>query len=286
MSATLAYGQWPGSGSPVVALHGITASHLNFVGVAERLAGRAPLVAFDLRGRGDSEKSGPYGMAQHADDVAATMIGLGLERCLVVGHSMGGFVAVALAAAYPSLASRVLLIDGGLPLAVPPGVDPATLLDVVLAPQLARLRMTFESRAAYHDYWRAMSVFPPGTWSPWVERYLDYDLDPSLRSKVSEAAVRADFLDTANAGTLRSRLAEVTVPVLMLRAEEGFFPGQSPLYPDDLVAREGAAVADFTQRLVPGSTHYTIALADPHATAVADAIVAFRSFGGQDPTPR
>ena len=52
----LAFGYWPGRGSPVIAIHGLTASYLSYIGVAERLRGRRPLFAMDLRGRGDSEK--------------------------------------------------------------------------------------------------------------------------------------------------------------------------------------------------------------------------------------
>ena len=80
----LAFGYWPGRGAPVVALHGLTASHVNFIGIAERLAGRCALFGLDLRGRGDSEKpEGPYGLLQHARDVAAAMraMGLGPKRC-------------------------------------------------------------------------------------------------------------------------------------------------------------------------------------------------------------
>jgi len=85
----LAFGYWPGRGLPVVALHGLTASYVNFIGVAERLAGRRPLLALDLRGRGDSQKPvGPYGMAQHARDVAAAMralhLGVRVERMLLL----------------------------------------------------------------------------------------------------------------------------------------------------------------------------------------------------------
>src|SRR5882762_544842 len=70
----LNFGYWPGRGSPIVALHGLTASYINFIGIAERLAGRRSLFALDLRGRGDSDKpDGPYGLAQHARDVAAAM---------------------------------------------------------------------------------------------------------------------------------------------------------------------------------------------------------------------
>src|SRR5208282_5111277 len=110
----LAFGYWPGRGAPVVALHGLTASHMNFVGIAERLAGRYALFALDLRGRGDSDKpTGPYGFVQHARDVAAAMRAMGLGASIITGHSMGAFVATALAAQEPSLVSGLVLIDGG-----------------------------------------------------------------------------------------------------------------------------------------------------------------------------
>ncbi|MBV9368531.1 MAG: alpha/beta fold hydrolase [Frankiales bacterium] len=274
---TMAFGYWPGTGAPVVGLHGITASYVNFVGVAAELAGRRPLLALDLRGRGDTDKpaSGPFGMAQHAEDVAAAMRGFGLGRSVVVGHSMGAYVAVALAAAHPDLVSALVLVDGGLPLQAPPGIAPEQMLDIALAPQMARLQATFPTVEAYLDYWRAMPPFEGGRWNEWVEDYLRYDLGgtaPSYQPKASEAAVRGDFLDSLDADVLRARLASLRMPVLLLRAAEGFNPGQPPLLPDDLVAREGGLVADLTERVVPDTTHYTIALGRDGARVVADAI--------------
>src|SRR4030095_664027 len=88
----LAFGYWPGRGQPVIAIHGLTASYVSYIGVAERLRGRRPLFAMDLRGRGNSEKpAGPYGMAQHARDVASAMKTLECGPCVIVGHSMGAF---------------------------------------------------------------------------------------------------------------------------------------------------------------------------------------------------
>ena len=79
---------------------------MNFVGIAERLAGRCALFALDLRGRGDSDKpDAPYGFTEHARDVAAAMRAMGLGPSIVVGHSMGAFVATALAAQDPGLVS-------------------------------------------------------------------------------------------------------------------------------------------------------------------------------------
>ena len=268
---------WPGEGATVVGLHGITASYLNFLGVAEMLKGRRPLLAFDLRGRGDTDKpaEGPFGMVQHAADVAAAMRELGMGRSLVVGHSMGAFVAVALAAEHPELVSGLVLVDGGLPLEPPPGIPPEQLLDVALAAQMARLRTTYESVDSYLDYWRALPVFAGGLWNDWVERYLRYDLGgepPRMRPKASEAAVRGDFADTLSLDRMRDRLRRIEVPTLLVRATEGFEPGSPPLLPDELVAREGQLVGDLTDRVV-AATHYSIALAPEGAQVIADAIV-------------
>src|SRR3954453_6125181 len=275
---TMSWGHWPGWGPTVVGLHGVTASYANFVGVADRLRGRRPLLALDLRGRGDTDKpdAGPFGMAQHAHDVAAAMHGWGLQDAVVVGHSMGAFVGVALAAEHPDLVRGLVLFDGGLPLQAPAGVEPADLLDVALAPQMARLRATFPSVEAYLDFWRALPPFEGARWNDWVEAYLRYDLggvEPELRPKASEAAVRGDFLDTLDAEKMRARLRALSVPTLLLRATEGFNPGTPPLLPDELVAREGALIPDLTHRVIDDTTHYTIALGEHGAQIVADAVI-------------
>ena len=273
----LAWGMWPGRGASVIGLHGVTASYVNFVGIAEHLDGRRPLLAFDLRGRGDSDKpDGPYGMSQHAHDVAAAMEAFGLGARVIVGHSMGAYVAVALAAEHPALVSSLVLVDGGLPLELPSGIDPDRALDAVLAPQMARLRTRYESFEAYLDFWRSLPVFAGGRWNHHVEAYLRYDLGgqaPNLQPKASEAAVRADFSDTIASDAIRERLSAVKVPVRLLLASEGFTPGDPPLLPEALVDREASAIADLTRTVVPGTTHYTIALGPEGARVVADAIV-------------
>jgi len=275
----LAWGMWPGIGAPVVALHGVTASYMNFVGVADQLRGRRPLLALDLRGRGDSDKpepsaeetgsAAPYGMSQHARDVAAAMRAFELGPSIVVGHSMGAFVAVALAVEHPEMVAGTVLVDGGLPLDPLPGIEPADLLDVVLAPQMARLRATYASEGEYFDYWRALPTFDGGRWNSYVEQYLRYDLGADGRPKASEAAVRADFADTLADDVLRKRVAAMTAPRRLLLAEEGFLPGSPPLLPDELIEREDAGPAT----RVPNTTHYTIALGAEGAAVVADAVV-------------
>src|SRR2546427_6230267 len=125
----LAYGFWPGRGMPIVAIHALTTTYKTFVGIGERLAGRRPLFAPDLRGRGDSDKpERGYGMARHAADVVAAMRNMGIGPSIVVGHSMGAYVATLMAAEHPDLVAGLVLLDGGHPPKLPEGLDSDALL--------------------------------------------------------------------------------------------------------------------------------------------------------------
>ncbi len=271
----LAFGYWPGRGAPVVALHGLTASHMNFVGIAERLAGRYALFALDLRGRGDSDKpEGPYGFAQHARDVAAAMRAMGLGASIITGHSMGAFVATALAAQEPSLVSGLVLIDGGL---VPDThtADPTGQgIPAALALRITQLRQTYPSRQAYREFWRTQPHFPVEEWNPWVEDFLDYEVggDSPVQPKASEAGVLADLGEAFQPEAINDRLKSIRVPTLLLRAESGFVPGQPPLFPDTLAAQFRTYLPHLEDHRFTDTTHYTIVLGEHAAGIVADLI--------------
>ena len=268
----LAYGLWPGAGAPLVAIHGLTASHLNFIGIAECLAGRRALWAPDLRGRGDSDRGTHWGVDQHARDVAAAMRALALPRTLIVGHSLGAYVAIALAAAFPELAAGLVLIDGGLLPELPPGVDAHALAAVGLEPLAARIRATWPTRDAYRAA-VVSTAFRPEEDSPWLDAYVDYDLSgtpPQLRSKVHEPAIRTDFFDLANRAAGLERAAAVRCPILTLRAQWGLRHGASQVVPDSAITDLRRLALDVTDHVIPETTHYTIALAQPGAAAVAD----------------
>lgn len=271
----LAFGYWPGRGAPVVALHGLTATYITFMGVAERLAGRRPLFAPDLRGRGDSDQpDGPYGMAQHARDVAQAMRALGLGASLIVGHSMGAFVAAALAATEPELVAGLILVDGGF--AFPMNEAARQAFESGLGKRIAQLRQTYPSRQAYCDFWRSQPQFPPEDWSPWIEAFLDYELGgepPRLQPKASDTGVRIDLAEGLKTREITQRLEAIRVPVVMLRAEAGFLPGQPPLYPEPVMAEMRRSMPGLEVHTIQGTTHYTIVLGKRGASALADLIV-------------
>jgi pimeloyl-ACP methyl ester carboxylesterase len=261
----------PGAAA-VLLIHGITASHVAWQGVAEALP-ELCTIAVDLRGRGaSSDLPGPYGMARHADDLIALLDAEGIERVLVAGHSMGGFVAMVLAHRYPDRVTGLVLVDGGLPLPLPEGVDPQVLLQALLGPALARLAATFPSREAYLDFWRAHPAFA-GRWSPLIEAYADYDLvgtAPQLRSRVSSDAVRGDNTDLLTGSDLLEAVEQLAHPAVLLLAPRGLQDEPSPLYPQTLVDSWVQRLPMLSARVVEDVNHYTI-LFDPRAVEVVAA---------------
>ena len=272
-------GRWGGSGPTVLALHGITATHLGWAEVAAALPD-VGVLAPDLRGRGRSAHlPGPYGMQAHAADMVDLLAAVGCERVVVAGHSMGGFVAVAMAALHPDRVSRLVLVDGGLPTGRPEDPLPPGGIDAALGPAAARLSMTFPSHEAHHDFWRAHPAIGP-IWGPTVQAYVDYDLvgePPELHSSCREEAMRADGAQVADHAETAAMLSRVTVPTTFLRAERGLLDGD-PFYPEDMVARwvDTGRLAEAST--VAGTNHYSLLMgrdgAATVARAVADALTA------------
>lgn len=250
---------------PILALHGITGSSMLVHPVARELSGEAFVAAPDLRGRGLShELPPPYGLWAHADDCAAVVKALGLEPVIAVGESMGGFVAVLFAAKYPELVRSIVLVDGGLPLGEPPPDMPVeAVMAAVLGPATERLKMTFESEAAYLDYWRAHPALGE-EWSSDVEDYLLYDLigeAPELRSRVVAAAVEADTVDhIIEPRIIADPLETLRCPITMLRATRGLLNQPEPLYADALVDPWRERLPQLEVEVVGDTNHYTLAV--------------------------
>ncbi len=100
------------SGAPsLVLLHGLFGQARNFATVQRRLAERRHVLALDLRNHGASSHADGMAYVTLADDVAETLGRLGLGRTDVVGHSMGGKTAMALALTRPELVRRLIVVD-------------------------------------------------------------------------------------------------------------------------------------------------------------------------------
>ena len=170
-----------GSGRPILALHGIEAHGLRYIGLAAHLEGYQ-IIAPDLHGHGRSPRTGPFTLEQHALDVLPLLRELGPDATLL-GHSYGAVIAWELAQIDPDAVSRLVLVD-------PP---------IQVAPEFAR--RSFEN-ATVHLRWpnreRAFEDLiagrsPEAHWSVALDVSVGLERTDSgdLRVAVSEEAVRA-----------------------------------------------------------------------------------------------
>jgi pimeloyl-ACP methyl ester carboxylesterase len=97
---------------PLVFVHGWSYDHTLFAPQVARFSAAYRVITIDLRGHGDSDAPHQeYTVAGFADDLAWMCGQLGVERPVVIGHSMGGTIALELAACYPRLPAAIMLID-------------------------------------------------------------------------------------------------------------------------------------------------------------------------------
>ena len=264
---------------PVLAIHGITSNSHNWLAVARALeqdpSSGVALFAVDLRGRGASNQlPAPYGLDAHVQDMVAALDRLGIERGVVVGHSLGAYVAARLAAAHPGRVRATVLVDGGLRVPGSEGKDPQEFLEAFLGPSLARLQMRFATREQYRAWWAAHPALIAADVDPAdLASYADYDLvgePPELRSGVREDAVRADAADLFGPGPDAGAL---TGPARLLCAPRGLQDGPNPMQPLEIVEAWAAeAPAQRRAEQVPDVNHYTIVLGASGSRAVAAAI--------------
>lgn len=100
-----------GTGPPVLLIAGLGYASWCWHELRERLGGPLALTAFDNRGAGRSDKpAGPYTIAQLADDAAAVIDAGGHRQVAVLGHSMGGYIALTLALRHPHKVRALVLV--------------------------------------------------------------------------------------------------------------------------------------------------------------------------------
>ena len=103
-----------GSGPPVVLIHGMLNSSRHWEPVAERLAEKYTVIAPDLIGHGDSATPrGDYSLGAHAATIRDLLAAIGVERASIVGHSLGGGVAMVYFWLFPQRTERLVLVSSG-----------------------------------------------------------------------------------------------------------------------------------------------------------------------------
>jgi pimeloyl-ACP methyl ester carboxylesterase len=277
--AVFQYGN--GTGDPVLLIHGVTSSNRAFQLFADSLIarGKAPY-AVDLRGRGDSNSlPGPFGMATHAQDMAAVIDHFGWKNPDVIGHSMGAFVTAALVGLFPEKVGQVILADGGIPLPLPPGMTIEQVMPLVLGPALTRLSMTFENKDAYRNYWKPLPAFAKG-WSSVLDEYVDYDLrgiEPHMKPSTNPQAVEEDNRDLFGDDLVARSLKGLHNETLFIKAERGLQNEENGLYPMPVLDAVLPAYPQLKLEFLADCNHYDMFLEESGAEKVATIIYGGRS---------
>jgi pimeloyl-ACP methyl ester carboxylesterase len=103
-----------GSGPPVVLIHGMVNSSRHWESVALRLAEDCTVIAPDLIGHGDSATPrGDYSLGAHAAAIRDLLAAIGVDRATIVGHSLGGGVAMQFFWQFPERTERLVLVSSG-----------------------------------------------------------------------------------------------------------------------------------------------------------------------------
>jgi pimeloyl-ACP methyl ester carboxylesterase len=267
----------------VVLVHGITGNAAVWGPVAAALAGGCEVVAPDLRGRAHSAGlAGPYGLSAHAADVTALLERFGAdaeggaEAAVLVGHSMGGFVAaLAAAGSARDLVHGLVLVDGGLPFAVPPAADTDDMLAAFLGSSLDRLDRTFPDLRSARSFWAEHPAIGPWIDDPAVAAFIARDLtgsEPRLHSAVVREAVRVDGADMLRNEAVLEATTDLPVPATLLWATRGMQAETPGLYDEVRLAGMGLEDAHVTAREVPGTDHWSILWTEQAVREVSAAV--------------
>lgn len=227
-------GAGEGSGPPLVLIHGIGSTGASWESVIPALAGRVSPIMLDLRGHGDSGKpEHGYLYDDYIGDLDGVLAALDIERPLLMGHSLGGIVALWWAARHPERAAGIVVVDSPLR----SGYDFAPAFDG----WLRQNAMPIEELAAWY------ATENPG-WAPDQARKRAVAMTGTARNVFVE--LRADSL--AHDGVDRlAEIAHVASPILLVRGDP---ETGSMVHPDDAAAFEERLPNARVAR-IPGSGH-------------------------------
>ena len=234
------YYEEAGDGFPVVLCHGYTGSHYDWALQIPMLARQYRVVAMDHRGHGLSEaplSSSDYSIPTFSRDVGALLEHLGIEKCYLVGHSMGGFIALQFVVDYPQLVDALILVGTG------PAVGDASEQNEV-ARKLHQIARTDGLDAAF-EY----EVLH----NPFTRQYLDKYPDRREIAKQTLLNTSVEGYVCAWEAIMEwqgvvERIGEIIAPTLILVGEEdSAFLGSSKVMAETILSAQ--------LRVIPGVGH-------------------------------
>lgn|SRR5579885_203793 len=203
------YYEQAGRGFPLLLVHGIGNSHRDWEFQIPAFSRWRRVIAPDLRGYGQSERAGDYRVERFAADCWALLDQLGVRRCELLGHSMGGAVVLQMAVDQPQRVRRLVAAD----------TLPSFALD------------TFDKALMFAFRYALMGLFGPRRLAGRVAKKLYPEPgQAALRARAlarSRSVDRAVYLETLRrlvSWSVAERLDRLSMPVLVTAAEHDYFP--------------------------------------------------------------
>ena len=246
---------WQGDEKTILCIHGITANCRCWDVMAEAITPDHRVVAIDLRGRGlsGSPPTG-YSIEHHCRDIRKLLDDLGLERTVLMGHSLGAFISLAFGAQYPERIDRIILVDGGGKLSE----EQREKVFAGIKPSLERLGKVFPSFQHYLNLMKEAPFLRP--WSPALETYYQHEVeevDGGVRSRVQPEHIQEEALNLRKVDVSQF-YPEIQCSVLILRATEGLLSQDDILLPEEVVERMLREISDASRVDLDGTNHYSI----------------------------
>jgi len=252
---------WEGSGRPILCVHGITANCRCWDVLATALTPEYRVLAMDLRGRGCSDKPDTgYSLNHHIRDINCLLNDLDIERAVIMGHSLGAFIGLALAAEYPERIDRLILVDGGGDLSK----EQMDKVFIGIKPALDRLEMVFDSEEAYLKKMSAAPYIQP--WSTAIETYYRYEIERTeggVRTNIRSANIQEEAANIRKVACA-TFYPKIKCKVLILRAPNGLLSQDDILLPEKVINKMLREIPASKRFDVEGLNHYGIVF-QPHS---------------------
>ena len=238
------YYELHGNGEPLVLIPGIGYDRWMWHRMIPGLDDHFQVISIDNRGAGQSDKpAGPYTAQLLAADIVGMLDDFGIAKAHILGHSMGGFIAQALAIDYPERVDRLILsaTNFGGPRHVPITPEAMAVLTDVSGDPIARLRRGIVISCA-----PGFAEANPEFVAYWVNYRIAHPIDPA--GYQAQLAIGLGLL--AEAASFEHRLADVTAPTLIL------FGAHDRVVPQANAALLAASLPDARVEILPDAGHF------------------------------
>lgn len=233
-----------GEGKPLVLIAGIGYPLWVWHRMIPRLEAKVRVIAFDNRGVGQSDKpQGPYSAQMMAEDTVGLLDALGLHKAAVLGHSMGGFIAQAIALGHPERVDKLILCStnfGG-PHHVPVTPEAMAVLSDVSGDPVERFRRGIE-----------VSVAPGWAQSnpEIVQEWIDFRLREPIDPVPYQAQLAVGLSLIPEEASFEDKLKNVKSPTLIL------FGKHDKVVPPANAQLLAARIPDSSIHILPDAGHF------------------------------